>query len=83
MIKSLITSGDIATPIIALTFLEIAVLCSFRRLSLASILPNILAGDFLLLAWRFSTTHWLWSAASLLGALLAHSTDMLRRHATK
>jgi hypothetical protein len=84
MIRSLITDGHIGYVIIALTLLEIAGLAAYRRSTgngpaLAAILPNILAGDFILLAWPLSATHWTWSAVCLLGALTAHSTDMLRR----
>ncbi len=84
MIKSIIASGQIGYAIIALTLLEIAILAAYRRLTgkgptLPEILPNILAGDFILLAWPLSSIHWTWSAVCLLGALIAHSTDMLRR----
>ncbi len=84
MIKSIITSGQIGYAIIALTLLEIACLAAYRRLTgngptLAAILPNILAGDFILLAWPLSAIHWTLSAICLLGALVAHSTDMLHR----
>jgi hypothetical protein len=48
-------------------------------LALADILPNILAGSFLLLAWSLSSTYWLYAAAALLGALAAHGTDLARR----
>jgi hypothetical protein len=82
--KSIITSGHIGYAIIALTLLEIGGLAAYRRLTgngptLAEILPNILAGDFILLAWPLSAIHWTLSAVCLLGALIAHSTDMLRR----
>ncbi len=84
MIRSLIASGHIGYAIIALTLLEIGGLAGYRRLTghgptLAAILPNILAGDFILLAWPLSSIHWTLSAVCLLGALIAHSTDMLRR----
>jgi hypothetical protein len=84
MIRCLINTGHIGYVIIALTLLEIGGLAAYRRSTgngptLAAILPNILAGDFILLAWPLSAIHWTWSAACLLGALTAHSTDMLRR----
>ncbi len=79
MIAASIISGHITWFIIALTVLEVAALAAYRRLSFADYLPNILAGDFLLLAWVFSAAHWAVSAVCLLGALLAHATDLLRR----
>ncbi len=84
MIQSLIASGQIGYAVIAVTVLEIAGLAAYRRLTgngptLAAMLPNILAGDFILLAWPLGSIHWSWSALCLLGALIAHSTDMLRR----
>jgi hypothetical protein len=84
VIRSIITSGHIGYAIIALTLLEIAGLATYRRLTghgptLAATLPNILAGDFILLAWPLSAIHWTLSAICLLGALIAHGADMLRR----
>jgi hypothetical protein len=83
MIAHAITSGHIASLILALTFLELIALIAYRRITqrgptLANILPNLLAGDFLLLAWRLSA-HWPYAAAALLAALLAHGTDLVRR----
>ncbi len=82
--RSLIDTGHIGYAIIALTLLEIGGFAAYRRVSgdgptLPAILPNILAGDFILLAWPLSANHWTWAAICLLGALIAHSTDMLRR----
>ncbi len=84
MIRSMIVTGHIGYAIIVLTVLEMIGLAAYRRLSgngptLAESLPNILAGDFILLAWPLSAIHWTWSAACLFGALIAHSADMLRR----
>jgi hypothetical protein len=80
----LIASGRIAAFILALTLLEILALVLYRSVTgkgpaLADILPNILAGSFLLLAWSLSSTYWLYAAAALLGALAAHGTDLARR----
>lgn len=82
--KTLVIAGTIGYLIVGLTMLEVACLALYRRLTgsgptLAESLPNILAGDFILLAWPLSRIHWTWSAACLLGALISHSTDMLRR----
>ncbi len=84
MIRSIVVNGHIGYAIIALTLLEICGLAAYRRLTgkgptLGDVLPNILAGDFILLAWPLSANHWSWSALCLLAALIAHSTDMLRR----
>jgi len=84
MIARAIANGDIALPIVLLTVVEFAVLGAYHRATAkgpaaATLLPNILAGDFLLLAWFFSRHHWALAAACLLGALLAHVTDLLRR----
>jgi hypothetical protein len=84
MIKAMISSGQIGYAIVALTWLEVAGLAAFRRLTgkgptLAVTLPNILAGDFILLAWPLGAAHWSLSAICLLGALLAHGTDLFRR----
>ena len=84
MIAGWIASGGIAGCILGLTVLEVAALALYRRitgtgLAPADYLPNILAGDFLLLAWWCAVAHWVWAAAALLGALLAHTADMAGR----
>jgi hypothetical protein len=84
MIAAWIGSGQVAWCIIGLTVLEVFAIAGYRRvtgggLSLAESLPNILAGDFLLLAWVFSGRHWMVTALCLLGSLVAHGTDMWRR----
>jgi hypothetical protein len=86
--NALVITGTIGYLIIGLTVLELVGLAAYRRLTgagpaLADSLPNILAGDFILLAWPLSRIHWSWSAACLLGALVAHCTDMLRRWQTR
>jgi hypothetical protein len=57
--------------------LELAGLAVLRRFW--QLLPNILAGDFLLLAWWLSAAHWQLAGLALLGALGAHLTDLIRR----
>jgi hypothetical protein len=85
VIEALFTSGGIVALIIALTLAEIAGLYALHRkgrgLRPADFLPNILAGDFLLLAWLFNTQNatWPWIAIFLLGALASHAADMIRR----
>jgi hypothetical protein len=83
---ALIDSGAIVAGILVLTVFEFLALLALRRLGLsrlraADILPNILAGDFLLLAWLTNLRHAPWpvTAAALLGALLSHGTDLARR----
>jgi hypothetical protein len=78
MLAAWIASGRIAEPILLLTIAEALLLAALRRRA-ATYLPNILAGDFLLLAWRLSRHHWPLAAAALLGALLAHLADLWQR----
>lgn len=77
MIEHWIASGQVAACIIGLTALEALALAAFRRLR--RVLPTLLAGDFVLLAWFLSAAHWQLAGLALLGALAAHTTDMLRR----
>jgi hypothetical protein len=72
--------------VLLLTVFEAAGLVVFYRLTgrgimVAGFLPNMLAGDFLLLAWIASTRGeaWPWSAAALLVALSCHVTDLALR----
>lgn len=88
MLASLLATGNIAIPILALTLLEAGALLFYKRAttrgpSLKAFLPNLLAGDFLLLAWLASATHQPWplTAAALLAALASHATDMALRWA--
>jgi len=82
----LVTSGDIALVILVLTIFEVAGLAMLHRLSgrgigFADLLPNVLAGDFLLLAWFWNEQRigWMPVAAALAGALVAHLVDVGRR----
>jgi hypothetical protein len=54
------------------------------QLGLRQVLPNVLAGDFLLLAWLSNMRGAVWgvTAACLLGALVSHVTDMALRWGT-
>jgi len=79
----LIASGRIAELILLLTACEALGLFLLRRfagwgLDVVDFLPNLLAGDFLLLAWFASARGeaWPWSAAALLAALVCHLTDL-------
>lgn len=82
--QDLIHSGGIAPFILALTVFEILGLWLLNKTTQRGprpldLLPNILAGDFLLLAWWLSAAHWQLAAAALLSSLLAHLTDLRRR----
>jgi hypothetical protein len=80
----LIASGHIAGWILLLTAFEAAALILYHRATgrgtaIGAFMPNLLAGDFLLLAWLCSSQNWLLSAASLLAAFICHLTDLFRR----
>ena len=81
MMGWLISSANIALFIAALTIIEIVLIAWLLRrfVSITDMLPNILAGDFLLLAWYFGTRNWRVAAVALLGALAAHVVDMAGR----
>ncbi|HQT68318.1 MAG: hypothetical protein B7Z78_10400 [Rhodospirillales bacterium 20-60-12] len=86
MIAALIASGNIAYVIILITLVEAALVLVIHRrtghgLSPGAFLPNLIAGDFLLLALGVGLGHgkWGWVALCLLGSLVAHLTDLIRR----
>jgi hypothetical protein len=81
-----IATGHAAELILVLTVFEAVGLLLYHRrtgsgIMPAGFLPNMLAGDFLLLAWIASAhaAPWPYAAAALLGALLCHGTDILLR----
>jgi len=81
-----IATGHAAALIVVLTVFEAAGLVVYHRrtgrgLMPAGFLPNMLAGDFLLLAWIASAhgAAWPYAAAALLGALACHGTDLVLR----
>lgn len=82
----LLASGRLVDLIIALVVIEIVVLFLYRALTgrgiaLSDLLPNILAGAFLLIALRFalSDAGWMPICLSLTAAGLAHVIDLTRR----
>jgi hypothetical protein len=86
MMAGWIASGHMAALILLLTVFEAAGLVAYHRwtgrgISMAGFLPNMLAGDFLLVAWIASArgAAWPWGAAALLGALVCHVTDIFLR----
>jgi hypothetical protein len=71
---------------IAITLVELLVLCLLhwrtgRGVAPRDLLPNLVAGLCLMAAVRASLTgaSWLWLAAGLLAAGLAHAVDVRRR----
>ena len=82
----LITSGRVVDVILVVVAIEFIVLALHHRrtgrgIAPAAILPNLLAGIFLLLALRAASGsgHAAWVALFLLLALLAHLADLQRR----
>jgi hypothetical protein len=81
-----VESGGVVEFILALTILEVMGISGLRRvgwgrLTLRQVLPNVLAGDFLLLAWLSDVRGAGWGvvAGCLLGALGSHVTDLVLR----
>ncbi|MDC7784601.1 hypothetical protein PQJ75_04065 [Rhodoplanes sp. TEM] len=84
--RDLFASGRVVDLILALVALETIGLALLHRSTgrlprLAVLLPNLAAGAFLLLAVRAALVgaDWVWVAASLLGALVAHLADLATR----
>ncbi len=83
-LAGLISSGGIALWILGLTGFELAGLLAWRRVSgrglpAVELVPMILAGDFLLLAWWLSAANWALAGLALALAGGAHMFDLLRR----
>ncbi|MDE8343102.1 MAG: hypothetical protein POG24_04710 [Acidocella sp.] len=73
-------------PILCLTMFEAAGLALFYQFTKHGVawrdfLPNLLAGDFLLVAWWLNARHdaWPFTAAALLLSLVCHLSDLARR----
>jgi hypothetical protein len=86
MLQQLVTSGRVVDVIIVVMIAEAVVLFLYhRRTSLgpppAEIVAMLVAGLCLLLALRAALTgsNWLWIAAFLTTALVAHLVDLHRR----
>lgn len=82
----LFSSGRLVDLILLLIVLEVAAIMIYRRasgrgLALADLLPNVLAGAFLLLALRSSLADigWMPISACLACAGIAHAIDIGRR----
>ena len=82
----LVTSGRLIDLIIVFTLLEIAALWLYHRatgrgLGPGGLLPNLMAGLFLMLAVRAVTVQaaWPWIVLPLMGSGLAHVLDLRRR----
>jgi hypothetical protein len=85
-VQELFATGRIADVILAILVLEALAIAFHHRLtgrgpSLGSVLPFLLAGACLLLAWRTAAAGLPWPlpAAFLAGAGAAHLVDLLRR----
>ncbi|NVO16874.1 MAG: hypothetical protein HXX10_22850 [Rhodoplanes sp.] len=88
--RDLFASGRIVDVILTLVVVEAIALAGYRRLTgrglaLRTLAANLLAGGFLLLAVRAALVgaEWIWVAASLLAALLAHVADLTARLTTR
>ena len=82
----LFASGRIVDLIVAFMVLEAVVLVVYRHrtgrgVAAADLVPNLLAGIFLLLALRaaLAAAWWGWIALALAAALGAHLGDLRRR----
>lgn len=82
----LFASGRVAEWVIAVLVLEALAILMIRKLGgrgpgLAAVLPFLLAGGCLLLAWRTAAAGLSWPvpALLLLGAGVAHLLDLARR----
>ncbi|KAA2238105.1 hypothetical protein F0L46_07455 [Salinarimonas soli] len=85
-LAGLFADGRIVDLVLLLVAAEAGALWLWRRRAArgptwADLLPNLLAGAFLLLALRAALAGmpWIWIAAPLTGALLAHLADLARR----
>ena len=84
--NALVASGRLLDIVIVFTLLEIAVLWLHHRrtgrgLSLARLLPNLMAGVFLMLAVRSAMVqaHWIWIVLPLLASAVSHALDLRQR----
>jgi hypothetical protein len=82
----LFVNGAVVDVILALVLVEAIAVIAYRFATgggpeLIGFICNLLAGAFLLFALRaaLSGAHWIWLAASLSGALVAHAADLLTR----
>jgi hypothetical protein len=82
----LFSSGGIAGLIIALVAVEAAALVAYHRrtgrgVAPADLVPNLLAGVFLLaaLGGALAGVWWGWIASALAASLVAHVADLRRR----
>jgi hypothetical protein len=86
VVTDLFATGRVVDLILALMALEGVFLVAYRRrtgrgIVAGDLLSNLLAGAGLLLAVRgaLAGAGWIWIAACLLAALLAHVADLRRR----
>jgi hypothetical protein len=86
VIVNLVTSGQIAVIILILTMFEAAGLVFLYRFTKRGVawqdfVPNLLAGDFLLVAWitNEDRASWKITGLALFLSLTCHLTDLVRR----
>jgi hypothetical protein len=85
-VTTLFTSGRIVDLILALVVVEAIILLTYRSatgrgIPAAGLLINLLAGAFLLMALHGALLNapWIWTAAWLAAALIAHVADLAQR----
>ncbi len=85
-VQSLIQTGRVADLVIVVLLAEAAVFIGFRvatgrGFAVSSVVSNMLAGLFLVLALRSALTDasWMWTALSLAAAGVAHAVDLAVR----
>jgi hypothetical protein len=85
-VTTLFANGRIVDLILAMVVLEALVLLTYRfvrgrGVPAVGLLTTLLAGGFLLLALRSALIEspWIWTAAWLAAALLAHVADIAER----
>jgi len=83
---ALFSSGRVVDVILAIMAIEAVVLLKYRiatgrGISPAGLVTNLIAGALLLLALKSALigSPWIWTAAWLAGALLAHVSDLAQR----
>jgi hypothetical protein len=85
-VTTLFTNGQIVDLILALVVVEATILLIYRSATgrgvpAVGLLINLLAGAFLLMALRGAMLNapWIWTAAWLAAALIAHVADLAQR----
>ena len=84
--SEVVANGRLLDLVIGLTLLELAGLWLYHRLtgrglSLTRLLPNLMAGLFLMLAVRAAMVqaHWIWIVLPLMASAVSHAADLRQR----